>query len=598
MIDLTDLNERQREAVISEATRLLLIAPAGSGKTRTLTARVAYLLERGANPNRVLCVTFTRSAAAEMRERIRSMTTARWLPDIRTLHSWCAQLLRRFPDAIGRTREFTIYDERDREDLIRVCADDLGAHKKPNACRLSTLTNDERVMAEYYRRLEQGNALDFDQLEVLALELLSSNEEVQRHVVEHYDHVMVDEFQDSNLLQSLIYSTLRPRNLFAVGDPRQSIYRFRGADIGIILDTAEADDWTVIQLTQNYRSVPEAVDVANHIAAGMSGAGLIESMEAARPSEPGLSNFQLNTNAEAEDVADDVQAHLCDGVSTSDIAILARQWRHLDPIRDELHSRGIPVRYMGRDEDPWDTYAGRQLARAILYWFNPADLNVGRLLDGWGMPGRKPRCGDYRRVRARVWAERMSPIEAMADEDLTETWVHFLVARGTEGTCVPWRDVAQLLFRMFHHLDQDVTAVFQDADTVRQAVAQVPGDVDSIEEFADWWATRKIQDRVEETKDVEGVVLTTVHGSKGLEWPVVYVVHAVEGVYPTDRKTADAGDLEEDRRVLYVAATRARDRLVFSCPRELQLPWGPSKPTRPSRFLAGYFTHEIEETGT
>ncbi len=579
-MDLPTLNDRQRAAVTSDHNQILVIAPAGSGKTHTFTHRVARLLEEGANPARILCVTFTRSAAAEMKDRVRTMTGARHLPDIRTVHSWCANLLRRFPDAIRRGRDFTIYDEKDREDLIRVIAEDLDAHPKPWTCKLQTLEKFENVMDEYPRRLQQGNALDFDQLENLALWLLQHSEEAQQQLVDHYDHVLIDEFQDTNFAQALIFSQLRPRNLFVVGDPRQSVYRFRGAKIEIILERAARDDWEVIQLVTNYRSVPSVVDVANHIAAGMDGAGVVRPMEAARVAKVGDIPID-KTGADDYPIADDLECELDAGRSPSDFAVLARQWKHLQPIRRALEAADIPVRYMGKQTDPWDTNDGRMLARALRFWVNPTDLNLARWLDGWGVEGN--RSGDFREVKVKVYRERLSILDVLAED---HSWGRFQrvrrvraeeIAAGREPDDV--RSLLEWLWNLF---------LGNPNDGPDAQLSTIPDDVETVDEWIDWYTVRRILDRVAETADEEGVVLTTVHGAKGLEWPVVYLASAVDGVYPTDRKSADAGDLEEDRRVFYVAATRARDRLVFSFPTTIDKGWGDPRPAKPTRFLDGY----------
>ena len=214
------LNEAQRRAVLSDAPRILCIAGAGTGKTGVLTRRVARLLKQGVAPSRILCVTFTRKAAAEMKERIQRFSGARYLPEIRTLHSWSGHLLRIFPEYFGRTREFTVYDEVDREDVIRACARDLG-NKMWARSRLPTLWKDERVQRLYEERLLEGNAFDFDMLEECALNLLTNNERARKEWTGRYSHVMVDEYQDTNLAQVAIVNGLFPQNLFIVGDPKQ-----------------------------------------------------------------------------------------------------------------------------------------------------------------------------------------------------------------------------------------------------------------------------------------------------------------------------------------------------------------------------------------
>jgi len=563
-------NERQLQAIMSDHPRILTIAGAGTGKTMVLTARVARLLERGVSAARMLCVTFTRAAAAEMRERVAKATSVRYLPEIRTVHSWCARLLRAYPEAVNRTSTFTIYDQRDSDDLLRVCAQDLKAVDNPHTCRISTLRRREQVVQEYEARLAQANALDFDQLEGLALGLLQDNDQVRDDMQQRYQHILVDEYQDTNFAQAAIFQHLTPISFFVVGDPRQSIYRFRGADVGIILEAAADADFQVVQLVDNYRSKPSIVDAANGIMAHP-----FEPMRAHREQVmPGpVPAYLVDDEPTAVAKAVEFLVDLHEGPQA--VAVLARQWKALVPIRDLLQDAGIPVRYLGAEEDPWETTEGRALARALLLYHNHSDINLARWLDAWGNGGN-PRCGDFRDVRIEVASSRRHVVDVLAEQDPTGTWSDFqgLRAHHMEGDDVI--DIAGAMAAVFRGPPDGA---------VQEAIDAIPEDVRTLADWIEWWTDRSVQERKASDDEAEAVTLSTVHGAKGLEWPAVVLVGVNDGIYPTNRKTADDDDRAEDRRVFYVGVTRARDSLLLTVPTEQLMPWGKMKAVDPSPYL-------------
>ena len=560
------LNEEQRNAVEIDRPFLLCVAGAGSGKTRVLTSRVIRLLRNGANPARMLVCTFTRAAAREMRERIEAEYGGRYLPTISTLHSWAGRLLRRYPEAINRTRVFSVYDQRDREDLIRVCAEDINAHDKPQTCRIKTLERKSEVMEEYRRRLAQADALDFDQLERLAWRLLIENNEVAEELQGYYDHILVDEAQDLNDNQAEILMALGPANLFAVFDTRQAIYSFRGSRPEIVERWAASPTSMVVGLARNYRSVPPVVLQANRVM--IEDTPMIPMREATR--DENCACDSINDNGPLDEpagVAYDIDVETrTEGTSYGDIAVLARSWRVLEAVHDALVAAEVPVNFCGFTEDPWTTHDGRMLARAIQFLRNPRDLNYARFLDGWGVDS--PRCGDFRAVRAAVFRSRAPVLSVMAD--MAPAWTAFKALRGSITRQSPVRDVAQLVLE---------TIGRGGCDHTDEAIAAIPEEVITLEDFADWWIDRSLQDRVVADEERDAVTLTTIHGAKGLEWPVVYLAHAVDAVFPGREP------VEEMRRLLYVGVTRARDRLVLSYPSRFVEPWGRTVKARPSPLL-------------
>lgn len=567
------LNAQQAAVVASQHPRLLVIAGAGTGKTTTMAHRVVRLLGSGTPAELILCVTFTRRAAGELRDRIESLMAeaglAGRLPEISTLHAWGARLIRRYAEAVGLTRAFSIYDELDREDILRLVAHELGVAKAATA-RVTTLMRDQRVCAAYVAKLRASNAIDFDMIEVLTLKLITTHPAARRRWCEHYRHVIVDEYQDTNLAQVTILEGIAPNNLCVVGDARQAIYGFRGAKVALIIQAALSADFEVHELTINYRSLPAIVDYGNGcvdgdwapMRSGRADGGL-----------PGHDAVQARPHDPEALVGYLEQLH-AQGVAWSDMAVLARTWSGLHATRHALEQAGVPINDCDQDADPWDTAEGRQLARALLLVANPLDDATALLIAEWGAMGER-RVADLRSVQALALRARES--------------VFCTLTRAAPA----WSEVSQRLLaaqpqaRDWPALAPGVVAgVVLDALGVLAAYEArgLQGRLDTIttlrgqlaehatlEDFRAWWADRSAQERL---TDQDAVRLLTVHAAKGLEWRVVVIADADEGRFPGARSTSPE-ELGEELRVWYVAVTRARDVLV-AC----------ASPERPSRFLS------------
>ncbi len=594
-MDLSILNPAQRQAVTTQHPRALVIAGAGSGKTKTLAHRIAALMMSGVPAQRILAITFTRAAAREMRDRVAALLAdeGKWsgtLPEIRTMHSWAARMLRQHAPAIGRTADFSIYDERDKADIVRAVAFERGM-KNAATARFSTLWKDPVIVRLYEERLQEGNALDYDMIETKALELLGSDANKNAWHA-RYDHVFVDEFQDTSLVQVLLVNAIFPRHLFVVGDPRQSIYRFRGAEPATIIGWAADAAFEVIDLTINYRSKPNVVDLANAVIAGAPETWT--PMTSARPA--GDPVVYLAAENEALCIGTLLRQAHDKGTPWRDMAVLGRMWgdadtydsrRGLARIRDVLETMEIPVNYTGGSTDPWNTDDGRALARWIRLVANPNDVNLASMLAEWGasMGGRRRfTSSQLGSLRATSIRERRPLVAVMAEQD--PEWR------------VAWRPVVELL--AYHealarpqmiaaigidHLVQPtyeragLASRLDDLMTLWGELAQWA----ELGDFCEWWTDRSSQERIK--ADADAVTITTVHGAKGLEWPVVVVAGCDNGNFPSPMAKSE-DDREEDRRVLYVAITRARDQLFLTMSPETRTSWGKREPRVQSPFLA------------
>ena len=605
---LHGLNPEQRAAVESSRPKMLVIAGAGTGKTHVLARRVARLIALGVPPELILAVTFTRPAAAEMRERIGGLLEQHWthapkLPEVATLHAWGAGLIRRYPGPFGLTRDFSIYDEVDREDVIRACAADRGI-KGATTAKLDTLWKEEKVRRLYAERLLAGNAIDFDSIEAFTLTLLTTHPDARREWTHRYRHVLVDEYQDTNLAQVAIVQGIAADNVFVVGDPRQSIYRFRGAEVATIVDHARDSNFEVIELVTNYRSVPGVVEFGNGCVDGPW-----QPMNSAREAAPGPSPVSARTwRLEAPIIATTIREELRHGRRLADFAVLGRTWAAIEGIRDHFAAEGIPYQWAGDDEDVWNTEEGRAVARAVMLRANPLDDNLAGFLAEWGAMGTR-RFSSLLSLRAQATTARRSLLWAMSEA--SPQWSQLLRVWRDARDRAPredpaWSHVGPFLLHL------GVLECFEGRKlTTRVArlyelIADLRTRDLTVADFLAWWNGRTAAERVKlkcracfgsgertgvrcdacgGTGKLQAVSLLTVHAAKGLEWPVVFGVDCRDGVFPTSRRVSDE-DRAEDLRVFYVLATRARDQLVLTFPTTWRSPWGgPVEVSHPSPYL-------------
>jgi DNA helicase-2/ATP-dependent DNA helicase PcrA len=625
---LEGLNEPQREAVTYPDGPLLILAGAGSGKTRVLTHRIAYLLATGAaQPNEILAITFTNKAAEEMRERVGLLVgrkiRAMW---VMTFHSACARMLRAHADRLGYTRQFTIYDQADSRRLIKRCLDELGVDPKRFApaaigAQISDAKNKlrdaddygklvgsffEQTVADVYRayehELHRMNAMDFDDLLVRAVDVLQLFDEVREHYAEGFRQVLVDEYQDTNHAQYrwLQLLTREHRNVMVVGDPDQSIYQFRGADIRNILEFEdEYVDAHVVKLEQNYRSTQTILDAANAVISNNRGRKPKNLWTDLGQGDPIKVRELDDEHAEARFVTGEIQRLVDEGVSRSEVAVFYRTNAQSRVLEDTLTRADIAYQVIGGTK----FYERAEIKDAIAYLItlvNPQDTGafmriVNSPRRGIGSTSVSRLLSFANTTGSSIWDVASDPEQV---PDLGPPAVKAL--RRFMGTMQVLREraegsgVAQLIKELLQEtgyleaLEAERTIEAQGRIENLEELVNVAAEYDaseaeshSLEEFLQQVSLRSDAD--DRTDDAGMVTLMTLHNAKGLEFGIVFMIGCEEGVFPHSR-ALDEGGLEEERRLCYVGITRA-ERDLYICYARTRSVFGSRTWGIPSRFI-------------
>lgn len=614
------LNPDQHDAVHHPGGPLLVVAGAGSGKTRVLTQRIAWLVSTGVHPGDILAITFTNKAAEEMRERVVASVgeSARrmW---VTTFHKACVRILRRNAEAIDFPSQFAIYDAQDSKRLVGWVIRDMGLdpRKFPAGtvqARISLWKNEmvsvaaaidgadnpatkriAEVYREYQARLERAGAMDFDDLLLNTVALLERNPEVLAHYQRRFKHILVDEFQDTNRAQNRIVLLLGAghHNVCVVGDSDQSIYRFRGADLRNISDFERAfPDVTVIVLAQNYRSTQNILSAANAVIAGNSGRLHKDLWTSGGEGELIVRYWADDEWDEAGFVATTAREACSQmGLEWRDIAVMYRTNAQSRTIEETMMREGIPYKVVGGTR----FYDRREVRDAIAYLkaaVNPNDeVSVKRVLN---VPKRG--VGETSTAKLDVWAADNGVSFHEAMRRAGEAGVSGAAAKGiasflglVDELAAALSDgpsaVLEIAMVRSGYLDQVATE-----DTVEAAgrIENVHELIGSAAEFADVEEFLEQVALVADTDEITGdnrIVLMTLHSAKGLEYPAVFLVGMEEGIFPHSRAMTDEDELEEERRLAYVGITRARERLFVSHAWQ-RLLWGQSQYNPPSRFLS------------
>lgn len=623
------LNPQQAEAVINTEGPMLIMAGAGSGKTKVLTCRVANLLQKGVRPYRILAITFTNKAAAEMRERVNNMSGPAakdvWLF---TFHAFCARFLRMEIDKLpGYGGNFAIYDTADSQNLIKQILKEMNLDDKrfqPSGIlsRISNAKNAlqdaaafarqagdfyEQKVADVYSRYEQklqlNNALDFDDLLMLSIKLLQENKEVREKYQDRFDYLLVDEYQDTNHAQYLLTKFLaaKHRNICVVGDADQSIYGWRGADIQNILDfEKDYPDAKVIKLEQNYRSTQIILDAANAVIENNTGRKP-KNLWTENKSGADIIYFQaVDERDEARFVIEQLQnLQRTENKKLGDMAILYRTNTQSRIFEEMLIKSGISYNMVGGLK----FYERKEIKDIIAYLrviFNPADsLSLLRIIN---VPKRGIGDASLAKIQAYAAANNVSLFEAVSNAAAIDGLSSRFVSK--------LDDLAGIIFELMNLANEApvedlIDRVLRDTgyleELENERTPQAQSRIDNLHELisvAQEFAASEEENNLEnflahvalvsDIDDTElgedAITLMTLHSSKGLEFPVVFLVGMEEGLFPHARTLMDETEIEEERRLCYVGITRAKEKLFLSSTK-MRTIYGNTVTYPPSRFL-------------
>ncbi len=631
-MDILDgLNSAQRKAVEAIDGPVLVLAGPGSGKTRVLTRRVAYLVECGVEPWRIMAVTFTNKAAGEMRARLSRLIGARLDGlTIGTFHAICVRILRREHQVAGIARDFVIFDDSDQLAVARQALKELNLDDKqyrprsmlnaiskaknelvrPDDYQPKTYTQEVagRVYVQYQAILQENNGLDFDDLLMRTVFLLRENGEVSHKYQRRYWHILVDEWQDTNMAQYELVRLLSAarRNIFVVGDEDQSIYRFRGADYrNVARFRHDFPDARVILLEQNYRSTQTILDTANAVIAG-NVHRTPKRLQTQKGAGPRVLIYEAYDEADEARYVVDTIAHLArDGLARpGDCAAMYRTNAQSRAVEDAFIRAGMPYKLVGATR----FYARREIKDVLAYLrmvHNPNDgISLARVLN---VPPRG------------IGAKTAASLARWADELGTSIYgaLQVLNSESDPRTTIPFATRARRALRDFAALWDDLIAArnrlgvlelldltlertgyarwIQDGTTEGEerwhnilelrTVAQEYGALpvqEGLTTFLEEVALVSDTDDLEEATDAP--TLLTLHSAKGLEFPVVFIVGLEEGILPHSRSFDDPEEMEEERRLCYVGITRAKERLYLVHAFRRML-YGQSEMGIPSRFV-------------
>jgi DNA helicase-2/ATP-dependent DNA helicase PcrA len=624
---LESLNPTQLDAVKHTEGPLLILAGAGSGKTRVLTHRVAYILDQGlAAPEEVLAITFTNKAAGEMKDRVALLVG----PDSRkmwvsTFHAFCARILRVHAEKLGYKREFTIYDQADQVRLVKRCIVELGKDPKRfnprsfqaqiSAAKNVLMTPDdylrstEGYIAEnvaevydlYQTRLYENNAMDFDDLIMQTVALLEIFPDVRERYQTRFKYIHVDEYQDTNHAQYRLVNILAEahRNLCVVGDDDQSVYSWRGADIRNILDfERDYPEAKVVKLEQNYRSTQTILDAANAVVANNASRKPKELWTAGPQGERIRVFTAVDEYAEARFVVSEIERLIDSGASPKDIAVFYRTNAQSRALEDVLVREGVPYQVVGGVR----FYERAEIKDAMAYLAvisNPND--AGALERIINVPKRGLGSTSVARLQDHARRNGISLYEALAEADAVDlTGAAKKACRAVRDLFGGWRVAArevppaELIGAV---LDESGYRAELEAENTIEAESRL----ENLEELIN---AAKEYERLEPEPTLEGflqeqalyseqdaldtqggqVALMTLHNAKGLEFVHVFVVGMEEGTFPHAR-SLDEQNLEEERRLCYVGITRAKQTLTLSYAK-LRSSWGEREYQMPSRFLS------------
>jgi DNA helicase-2/ATP-dependent DNA helicase PcrA len=633
-----ELNPQQLAAVQSPPGPSLVIAGAGSGKTRTLTFRVAWLLEQGVPPSAILLLTFTNKAAREMLDRVAAVAPG-GVGEIwgGTFHSIGNRILRRHAEAIGFRPGFSIMDREDQEDMIEAvvaaeglrttdrrfpkgsvlsevfglsinCGESIEAilaHRYPYFLMLQEQI--ERVAVAYEARKKAANSMDFDDLLAKTLELFTTNEDIAARYQRQFQHVLVDEYQDTNRLQAELVECIASKhgNVMVVGDDAQSIYSWRGANFENILRFPEKHpDAVVHKIETNYRSVPEVLELANAAILGNE-RQFRKALRPVRPStgvKPALVPLSTN-NAQGTFVAQRVLELNEEGVDFREMAVLYRAHYQSLEVQLEFTRRGIPFAITSGLRFFEQAHI-KDVAAFMKFAVNPSDEVAFKRMVKL-LPGIGAKSAESLWSKASALLSDGKTIDGMLSAKVPakseKTWsqlIHTLAELKQTGNA-PAPMIESVMFAVY---DDYMRSKFPNYEARREDLNTLQNYAKQFETADEFLAQLALLGAVETSDamssgrdDDDKVTLSSVHQAKGLEWRTVFVVWLAEGMFPSSRAMDSESDIEEERRLFYVAVTRCKDELYLTYP-ELRLNAGYGEAfQRPSRFVKDLPEHLYEE---
>lgn len=596
---LEGLNDKQREAVTFDGGPLLILAGAGSGKTKVLTHRAAWFMAtQKAGPGNILLLTFTNKAAKEMKERIEALVSTS-LAMSGTFHSFCVKLLRQDGVAIGIDRNFVIYDDNDQKEVIKDILEELNLPiESYNPGALANQTSEAKsnsltpalyseiavsdfgqklysVWVKYEKALKEANALDFDDLLVKAVELLSTKKEIKEKWQSMLTHILVDEWQDTNKLQYQLTKLLvgKQKNLTAVGDASQSIYSWRGADYRNITNLAhDYPDIKIINLEQNYRSTQNILDAANAIISKNT-AHPVLSLWTQNSGGESIKIYAAKSGFdEASFLVEEISSLSRQGYSLGDFAILYRTNAQSRVIEEAFLHAGIPYTLVGGTK-----FYGRAEIKDVLSYLrvltNPKDQVSQKRIKKIGVK-KQQKFEEFKNSLNNL--EETTTLQILDGLLLTTGYLE------KYQKTLPTSKVAEENFQKLENIKElrSVASQFPDIYEFLANVALVETQQDSKGKI------------IAMGEKQEAVTLMTLHSAKGLEFPVVFMVGMEEGLFPHSRSLFDKTQMEEERRLAYVGTTRAKE-ILFLTYAFSRLYFGQKLSNPPSRFIIDIPEHLV-----
>ncbi|NLY20030.1 MAG: UvrD-helicase domain-containing protein [Tissierellia bacterium] len=631
---INSLNDRQKEALYQDEGALLIVAGAGSGKTKVLTSKIAYLIkEKRVFPSKILAITFTNKAAREMQERVESLlggdVNSMW---IGTFHSICVRILRRFISKIGYDSTFTIYDTTDQVNVVKECLTDMNLSDelyKPRAIqsRISMLKNymilpddqekmaysqEEKKFVEIYRLYEKKkkkyNALDFDDLLLKTVELLNNDEEAREYYQNKFEYIFVDEYQDTNDIQYNLVKILaaKHKNICVVGDSDQSIYKWRGANIDNILNfEKDFKDAKTVLLEQNYRSTKNILNSANTVIKNNS-KRKEKSLWTDNPEGESVIYKSFGYSGdEGSGVISKIAELRLSGEKFSEMAILYRTNAQSRVFEEELMKNGIPYKIIGGLKF-YDRMEVKDIVAYLRLSQNPDDnISLKRIINSPKRGIGKVTLDRLDAISEQEGISIYNVLEKIEDYSIFNSGItgklkqfYGLISNiNYKKDTMEIKDLINFIINQIDYInylssDGSIESI-QRVENVQEfvSVAENYSNENPDATLEDFLTNLALMSDTEKTEDADEVVtLMTIHSAKGLEFDIVFVVGLEEKIFPNARSLEEDEDLEEERRLFYVAMTRARKQLFISSAKMRTL-YGQTNPTIESRFIA-----EMENT--